>query len=185
MSRGIVLFQSKYGATRRYAQWLAEATGFDLAETKTVTPGQLAPYDVVVLGGGVYASGIAGLSVLKKNIQQLKDKQIAVFAVGASPYDEKALEQIRALHFKDALQAVPLFYCRGAWNEEQMSWRDRALCALLKKAVAKQDPESYEPWQRALVEAAGQCCDWTDKAYLRPLLAFLGQGGAEAQKTSG
>ena len=48
-------------------------------------------YDVIILGGGVYASGIAGLQFLKKNIGQLTDKKIVVFAVGASPYDEKAI----------------------------------------------------------------------------------------------
>lgn len=43
----------------------------------------------------MYASGIAGLQFLKKNINQLANKKIAVFAVGASPYDEKAIVQIR------------------------------------------------------------------------------------------
>ena len=43
----------------------------------------------------MYASGIAGLSFLKKNISSIPSKKIAVFAVGASPYDEKAIMQIR------------------------------------------------------------------------------------------
>ena len=34
MSKGIILFQSKYGATKKYADWLAEMTGYDCAETK-------------------------------------------------------------------------------------------------------------------------------------------------------
>ena len=33
MSKGIILFQSKYGATNKYADWLAERTGYDCAET--------------------------------------------------------------------------------------------------------------------------------------------------------
>ena len=33
MDRGIILYRSKYGATARYAEWLAEETGFDILRT--------------------------------------------------------------------------------------------------------------------------------------------------------
>ena len=117
MSRGIILYQSKYGATKKYVDWLVEELGYDYAETKNSKVANLLNYDVIILGGGVYASGIAGLQFLKKNIGQLTDKKIVVFAVGASPYDEKAIQQGRELHFKDTLSNIPLFYCRGAWDE--------------------------------------------------------------------
>lgn len=175
MSKGIILYQSKYGATKKYAEWLSQETGYDCVETKVAKAANLQNYDVIILGGGVYASGIAGLQFLKKNIKQLSNKKTAVFAVGASPYDEKAILQIRELHFKSELNNIPLFYCRGAWNEEKMKFADRTLCKLLQKAVAKQNPEEYEPWQKALMCAVGQKCDWTDKSYLEPLLKYIGE----------
>lgn len=173
MSKGIILYQSKYGATKKYVDWLVEETGYDCVPTKTAKVEKLQNYDVIILGGGVYASGIAGLQFLKKNIGQLENKKIAVFAVGASPYDEKAIMQAREMHFKDALSNVPSFYCRGAWDEEKMGFGDRTLCKMLQKAVAKQNPDEYEPWQKALMCAVGQKCDWTDKKYLEPLLQFI------------
>lgn len=30
--KGIILYKSKYGATRKYAEWLVEATGFECIE---------------------------------------------------------------------------------------------------------------------------------------------------------
>ena len=173
MSRGIILYQSKYGATKKYADWLVEETGYDCVETKNVKVVNLQNYDVIILGGGVYASGIAGLQFIKKNLGQLADKKIAVFAVGASPYDEKAIMQIREMHFKDELSNISLFYCRGAWDEEKMKFTDRTLCKMLQKAVAKQNSDEYEPWQKALMCAVGQKCDWTDKSYLEPLLKLV------------
>lgn len=133
-----------------------EETGYDCIETKNAKVSTVQKYDVIVLGGGVYASGIAGLHFLKKNMGSLLDKRIAVFAVGTSPYDEKAVIQIREMHFKDTLSNVPLFYCRGAWDEEKMTFGDKTLCKMLQKAVAKQNPEEYEPWQKALMCAVGQ-----------------------------
>lgn len=173
MSRGIILYQSKYGATKKYADWLVEETGYDCIETKDAKVANLQNYDVVILGGGVYASGIAGLQFIKKNIGRLGNKKIVVFAIGASPYDEKAIMQIRKMHFKDELRNIPLFYCRGAWDEEKMKFTDRTLCKMLQKVVAKQNPDEYEPWQKALMCAAGQKCDWTDKAYLEALLKYI------------
>lgn len=173
MSKGIILFQSKYGATKKYADWLVEMTGYDCIETKKAKVADLQDYDVIVLGGGVYASGIAGLGFLKRNISRLANKKIAVFAVGASPYDETAIMQIRELHFKEGLKDIPLFYCRGAWDEEKMNFGDRTLCKMLQKAVAKQDPATFEPWQTALMCSVGQKCDWTDKKYLEALMELL------------
>ena len=173
MSRGIILYQSKYGATKKYVDWLVEETGYDCIETKDAKVANLQNYDVIILGGGVYASGIAGLQFIKKNIGRLGNKKIVVFAIGASPYDEKAIMQIRKMHFKDELRNIPLFYCRGAWDEEKMKFTDRTLCKMLQKVVAKQNPDEYEPWQKALMCAAGQKCDWTDKAYLGELLKYI------------
>lgn len=173
MRKGIILYQSKYGATKKYVDWLMEETGYDCIETKNAKVVDLQNYHVIILGGGVYASGIAGLYFLKKNISYLADKKIAIFAVGASPYDEKAIMQIREIHFKEALSNIPLFYCRGAWDEEKMTFGDRTLCRMLQKAVAKQNPEKYEPWQKALMSAVGQKCDWTEKSYLEPLLKHI------------
>ncbi len=172
--KGIILYQSKYGATKKYADWLAEATGYDCLETKKANLSSVQNYDIIILGGGVYASGIAGLLFLKKNAGNLTGKKTAVFAVGASPYDEKAIQQIRDMHFKGALSNIPLYYCRGAWDEEKMTFGHRTLCRMLQKAVAKQDPATFEPWQTALLGAVGQKCDWTDKTYLEPLLRYLG-----------
>ena len=62
---GIILYQSKYGATKKYADWLSEATQFPCVETKKANIAQVKAYDVIILGGGIYASGIAGLSFLK------------------------------------------------------------------------------------------------------------------------
>jgi len=34
---GIIMYQSKYGATAKYARWLREMTGFGCVETKKVS----------------------------------------------------------------------------------------------------------------------------------------------------
>ncbi len=173
MKKGIVLYRSKYGATEKYAHWLAEAANFACADVNRTKIDQLSQYDIVIFGGGIYASGISGLSFLRKHYDVLKNKTLAVFCVGASPYDEKTFAQICSHNLKDDLKDIPCFYCRGGWNEEAMSWKDRTLCQLLQKMVAKKDPSAYEPWETALMAGAGKVCDWTDSKYLEPILDFV------------
>lgn len=171
--KGIILYQSKYGATRKYAKWLSEETGFPCTEIKLADSSDVQRYDTIILGGGIYASGIAGLSFLKKNINSLRGKRILVFCVGASPYDEKAYQEIVAHNMKEKLSNIPCFYCRGAWDMDAMNVVDRNLCKMLKKAVAKKDPKDYEVWEQALMAVGDEKCDWTDKKYIEPILAEL------------
>ena len=172
--KGIILYASKYGATKRYAEWLAEKTGFDCVETKKAKIEDVKQYDTILLGGGIYASGIAGLSFLKKNMAQLREKKVIVFCDGASPYEERAFQQIVAHNLKDSLAGLPCFYCRGAWDPDAMSLADRTLCRMLQKAVAKKKPEDCEIWEKALLEAGDQKHDWTDRSYLAPILEAIG-----------
>lgn len=173
MKNGIIMYQSKYGATQKYANWLVETTGFDCMETSKATLDIVSPYKTIVLCGGIYASGIAGLSFLKKHFRGLNGKKIAVFCVGASPYDEQAINEIKMYNLKNELRDIPLFYGRGAWDESRMSFKDRTLCKLLQKSIAKKDPNTCEPWMKALMCAAGKSCDWTDRKYLDSIQKYL------------
>lgn len=171
--RGIILFQSKYGAAKRYAEWLSAETGFSCVETKSADINTVKNYDVILLGGGIYASGIAGLPFLKKNIGALSGKKIVVFCCGASPYDDEAFRQIQEFNLKGALSDIPCFYCRGMWDMEAMSFKDRTLCKMLRKSVSKKNPADYEIWEKALMAAGDEKCDWTDKKYIQPILEYL------------
>ena len=169
----IVLYQSKYGATKKYAEWLSYELSCELVETKNARINDIEKYNTVILGGGIYASGIAGLSFIKKHYKKLMDKKLVVYAVGASPYDEKAMIALKAHNFKNDIADIPCFYCRGAWNEEIMTLKDKTLCKMLKTVVGKKDPPAYEPWESALMEAIGSNADWTDKENLKPILEYI------------
>ena len=166
MKRGIILYRSKYGAAKRYANWLAQATGFDCVEIGKADIDAVRQVPAVILCGGIYAGGIGGIGWIQAHWQALQGCKLAVFAVGASPWDADALRELRARNLKPPMEKIPCFYGRGVWDESVMGFRDRVLVKLLKKMTAKQDPAGYEPWQ----------ADWTDRAYLRPLLDAIENG---------
>ena len=53
---------------------------------------------------------------------------------------------------------------------EAMTFVDRNLCKMLRKAVSKKGPSEYEVWEAALMAEGESKCDWTDRDYLKPIL---------------
>ena len=172
--KGIVIYKSKYGSTKKYAEWIRESTGFDMAEADKFKPDQLGNYDTVIFGGGIYAGGIAGIAFLKKNIARLKGKNLAVFCCGASPFDADFMKALKERNMPGELSDIPLFYCRGGCDIANLHFADKTLCKMLVKAVSKKDPAQREVWETALVEASETACDWSDKAYITPILEICG-----------
>ena len=168
--KGIVVFKSKYGSTKKYAEWISESTGFDCVESGKINAKQLVDYDTVIFGGGLYASGIAGLSFLKKNLAALNGKKVIAFCCGASPYEESYFKELKDYNMKGDLASFPLYYCRGACSMDGMSFKDKTLCKMLRKSLDKKDPKEYAVWEAALVEAVDTGKDWTDKKYIDPIV---------------
>lgn len=173
MEQGLILVHSKYGAARKYAEWLKEKTGFPVLETKQAKEDQLARPDTVILLGGVYASGIGGMGFLRKHWQTLAGKKLAVFAVGASPYEEENLALLKQRNLRPPMEEVPCFYGRGIWNLPAMSLVDRTMCKMLQKSVAKKPVNQCQTWELALREAGENRADWTHPDYLQPLLEWI------------
>ncbi len=173
MKNGIILYKSSYGSTKKYALWLQEKTGFALMETKKATLKDVQSCDTIILGGGLYAGFIAGLNFLKKHYSKLQDKKVLVFAVGATEYDEKYIATLQDAQLKDELAALPLFYCRGAWDDSNMKPFHRFLINMGKKMMQKQKDPAMESMAEGLMGSAGQKADWTDEKYLAPILAEL------------
>ena len=83
----IVVYKSKYGSTKLYAEWIKEELSCDIADAKSVNIDDLIKYDNIIYGGGLYAEIIHGVHLLTKNFDKLKDKKIAIFTTGITPLD--------------------------------------------------------------------------------------------------
>ena len=82
MNRIVVIHESKYGYTKRYAEWLGEALSCPVFERKTFRPRDLSRYETVIYGGGIYAGGISGIQFLRRNGMLLSGKKVLLFTCG-------------------------------------------------------------------------------------------------------
>jgi flavodoxin len=81
----LVIYKSKTGFVRKYAEWIAEELRADLFPADRIHKSLYRSYDAVIYGGGLYAGGISGIGHIKNNLADLEGKKVIVFASGASP----------------------------------------------------------------------------------------------------
>ena len=174
--KGIIIYRSKYGSARKYANWIAEETGFQCIDVDKVSVKMLQDYDTVIIGGGVYASGVPAFAFLKKHIDRMAGKRIFTYCCGASPFDPKFFDELRGRIFTDKLEGIPCFYFRGGFDMKNMTFKDRTLCRMLRKMVAKKDPSDYEVWEEAMMSVReDEAGDWTNRDAIRPLLEAVAE----------
>ena len=159
----IVIYKTKYGATKKYAEWIAEELGCDMVDAKKIKIDDILKYDTIVYGGGLYAEIINGVHMLTKNMDKLKDKKIAVFTTGLTPvdcrdyYDKMVIEK----NFKLGVpENVKLFNYVGKMIVNELSLVHRTALKTLKKIMqGKENPTDMEKLLIELCDADGDFCD--------------------------
>ena len=159
----IVIHKTKYGATKKYAEWIAEALNCEAVDAKKIKIEDVLKYDTIVYGGGLYAEIINGVHMLTKNMDKLKDKKIAVFTTGLTPtdcrdyYDKMVIEK----NFKDGVpENVKIFNYVGKMIIDELTLVHRTALKTLKKIMqGKENPSEMEKLLVELCDADGDFCD--------------------------
>lgn len=86
--KGIILYTTKYGSTREYAQWIAAATNLPLHRIEDSQDIAWRDYEVIVLGSPVYASRLLIRKWLHANKAVLRDRILYLFVVCGAQEDE-------------------------------------------------------------------------------------------------
>lgn len=168
----IVLFKSKTGYSKKYAEWIAREIKADLMEASNASPESLSNYDVIVFGAGLYAGGINGIGIIKKNLELLKEKKTAVFAVGAAKPDEKVIREIREKNFSsDELKKIKFFYLRGGFNFQKLGFLDKFLMLLMKLHLKTKKELTAD--DQGLLNAYKKPVDFTKKENIAPIISFI------------
>lgn len=155
----IVIYKSKYGATKKYAEWIAEALSCEMVEAKNVKASDLLKYDTIIYGGGLYAEVINGVSLITKNFEELKEKNLIVFSTAITPlsYREYYDTYVIKKNFKpEMLEHIKIFNFMGKMLTDELSLVHKtALKSLKKIMMAKESPTELE---KLLVNL----CDYND-----------------------
>lgn len=179
MNRIVVVYQSRYGTTKKYAEWIARLLGADLRERKKTRIKDLNDYGIVIYGGGLYANGVSGIELIAKNFEKLDGKQIILFTVGVSdPHNEANVSHIREGIARQlpaqAAGHIRIFHFRGGIDYNSLSVVHRAMMGMLKKMLEKKQRGQLTEEDKQLLATFGKKVDFADEASIIPLVDYVG-----------
>lgn len=171
----IVIYNSQTGFTKRYAQWIAEATGADCLELSAAKKKNMAAYEAIIFGSWACAGSISKLSWFKAHLDEWSGKKLIAFCVGASPIESPEIESGLKQSFKGVeSEKVNVFYCPGGLNYERMAAPSKFAMKMLVKALkAKKDKTEREQEMIKMISAS---YDISDRKYIEPILDCLEKG---------
>lgn len=86
----LVLYKTKAGSTKQYAEWIHEETvNSNLADLDKFNIEEFVKYDIIVIGSRTYMNKIQAQKFLEENWDILKDKKVYLFSVGMTPWKSK------------------------------------------------------------------------------------------------
>ena len=167
----IVIYKSKAGYVKRYAQWIAEELSADLFKASKADVKMLCSYDTVIYGGGLYAVGINGIKFIKQNLDSLKEKKVIVFGTGASPWREEIVDEVRNKNFTEEQQKLMrFFYMRGGFDFGKLKPVDKVLMIMMKRMLKKK--KELTPDERGLLASYDHPVDFTNKKNITQLITY-------------
>ena len=171
--KSIVLYRSKYGSTKSYAQWIADELSCEAIDAKGFDVNKLMDYDTIIYGGGLYAEVIAGVSLITKNIEKLSGKKLIVFTTGLTPtdcreyYDGMVLEK----NFKNGTaDKVKVFNYPGKMVMSELTLVHKTAILSLKKIMSKK--ENPTDMEKMLINLCDVDADLSDKNLITELVEY-------------
>lgn len=170
----VVIYKTKYGSTKVYADWIANELGCNALDAKDVKIQDLSDYDTIIYGGGLYAEVINGVSFITKNLDELSDKRIVVFSTGITPldcrdyYDKMVIEKNFKPHM---LERIKVYNFLGKMIIDELSIVHRTALKTLKKIMSnKENPTVME---KLLIDLCDSDCDLLDKSQIGDLIKYV------------
>ncbi len=165
----LILYKSKYGDIKRYAEWLGEAATADVKMFEQVDPDDLKMYDTVIFGTYCTGSRFPVSNFLMRNWSRLRLKNVIVFAASNLPLPPEKIDHIYRETFPERITEKVRFYSfPGEKCYEALDWKDKARYRFIKL--------QHAVLGRKTSEAAGQK-DNISRDVLKPLLSGLSNSG--------
>ena len=165
--------RSKFGTTKQYAQWIAEALGAKLFESRTIKADRLYDFDMVIYGGGLYAGGISGISLVTKN----PCKNLIIFTVGLATPENTDYSEILGKNLSPEMrQNTKVFHLQGGIDYKKLGIVHKAMMTMMmtmtKKAVAKKKETDISNDDKEFLATYGKKVDFTNQQNIFPLIEY-------------
>lgn len=193
MDKTIVIYKSRYGTTKQYAEWIAEELDCPSLSIDVVKKRDLKQYDTIIYGGSIRAGGIRELDRLMKWLKAdlkimsmyregqiskedllragVSDKRILIFAVGINIDGAEAQRQLREINFpKKYMQVLPCFCLPGEYDPGITEGADKLVMGMAMKLLKSKRSAEATAEEQELLEKMEKGCRLTDRSRIQPII---------------
>lgn len=112
--KNIIVYSSKHGSTKAYAEWLAQSLEIECLSIEKVRSSQLQEADGVILGSAIYMGHLRIADWLLENWHHIKGKKLALYSVSATdPEDAKVKSMIQESLPREYIEGMKFFHLPG------------------------------------------------------------------------
>jgi menaquinone-dependent protoporphyrinogen IX oxidase len=172
----IILYGSKYGTTKEYAQEFSKRTNIDILEYSKVK--NLENYDLIIYFGGLYAGGILGLKDTINKYPLNNNQKLIVVTVGlADPTVKSNTDDIKTSLKKQISKELydncKIFHLRGGVDYSKLSTVHKIMMKALYNRTKKLPAEKQTEETKALIETYNKKVTFVDFDSLNPIIDFI------------
>lgn len=170
----MILFKSKYGSSRQYAAWIADALQCRVEDAGLVKLDELLANDVIIYVGGIYAGGVNGYKSIQKHLGVLQHKKLILCMVGmADPAERGPYEEVFSRNVPEPYRnAVKPFALRGDQLFSKMNPFHRLIMNVPKAAVKKIPEEQRTEGQKNLLKNFGKDIRFVKQDSISEVVAY-------------
>ncbi len=149
MKKVAIVYTSKFGHTKQYADWLVAHLGKDDADVinvATFNPTQLLAYKLIIFASGVYGDKMPIMDFVKKNIMGISTAKTMMLAVSWYTNDsEEAVQKLVDENYPDQFKGkVPLYVVNSGIDKKKISVADKAKLLASQVMIEKKDGRSND-----------------------------------------
>jgi len=125
--KGLIIYKGVYGATKQYAQWIADETNLPEMPSYECSREDIVNSDFLIIGSSVYMGRLSIKEWLKVNFDILSGKKIVLFVVCGTPAQER--EKLES-HIESSVpgklrEQCAIYFLPGRLNYKKLSWSDK------------------------------------------------------------
>ncbi len=137
--RVLILYQSTYGSTKQYADWIHREIPSAMADLEACPTPDFGPYDVIVFGSPIRTGRIVLAPFIVSSWSAIRGKSLVLYTVSGTPPDHPVLQTLYSVSLPaDMRKDIRYFPLHGRMIHRNLSARDRALVSV-GRAIQKDE----------------------------------------------
>ena len=171
MSKILVAYESRYGSTRQYAEWIGEALKADVRRAGDVKQVDLLKYDSVVVGGYARMGRFVGAEFVARHWEALKEKKdLLIFSCSGMPTDSVRANEFFEKSFRGEIREKARYFPLPG-RLGRLNFSDSVMMLFPKLFMRLSVLMGNDTYKDALALLKG--FDRMDKSKIRPIVEAL------------